>query len=195
MPSAYSVPTEPRLRQGTILEKVPQTVIVLESLETSDVLHNEEEHQYSVILSQDCDLVQDYGARVAEPGTDVGNPHLLPNVLFCEAVPWEALKEAIKGSDIKKRIHQNKDERYHFLSGVPAAEDKSGTGVPALVLDFKRYFTVPTDELYRRIEMQNAILKLRTVLAIPYAEHLSVRFCHFQCRVALEKNHDELTSY
>lgn len=74
-------------------------------------------------------------------------------------------------------------ERYQVLEEVPAEKDLLGEGVPSLGLDFKRIFTVPTDEIYRRIELNHA--RRRFHLTSPYLEHLISRFTHYQGRVAL----------
>jgi hypothetical protein len=40
-------------------------------------------------------------------------------------------------------------------------------------MDFKRYFSLPTEEVYYRIDSE---AKRRCRLVSPYAEHLSTRF-------------------
>ena len=84
-------------------------------------------------------------------------------------------------------IRINKDERYHFLQKVEPPDDALGQGLPELGLDFKRYFTVPTDEVYRRVELSEA--QRRCFLASPYLEHLSSRFAFYLSRVALPEDH------
>lgn len=145
--------------------------------EPSVVLIN---YAYAVVLSQSCDLMQDFSARQG------GKPQL-PDVLFCHVPTAEDLRSTCGGSDIWKRIRQNKDERYHFLEKVPSDCDKSGEGVPELGVDFKRYFTLPTEEVYRRLEAGPT--RRRTVLCTPYLEHLSTRFAYFLSRVALPRDH------
>src|SRR6185312_5761394 len=86
------------------------------------------------------------------------------------------------------RILINKDERYHFLQNIRQCEDAAGQGISALGIDFKRYLTIATDELYRRVELGECQRRAR--LQTPYAEHLSARFCYYQSRVALPRDHD-----
>ncbi len=86
-----------------------------------------------------------------------------------------------------KRVRNNKDERYHFLERAPADCDAQGEGIQELGIDFKRYFTLPTDEVYRWIEM--GVIKRRSTLRTPYAEHLSSRFAYFLSRIALPHDH------
>lgn len=135
---------------------------------------------FAVVLSQACDLIQDFSGRQSD------KPQL-PDVLFCQLPFAQDLKAGCGGSDIWKRIRQNKDERYHFLEKIPLECDAFAEGIPELTVDFKRYFTVPTDEVYRRLELGPT--RRRTVLCSPYLEHLSSRFAFFLSRVALPREH------
>jgi hypothetical protein len=140
-------------------------------------------YTYALVLSQACDLEQDFQTRQA------GTPRLLPEVLFCQIPTAEELRKATPGmnSTIWDRIKKNKDERYHFLERIPAKDDGCGEGLPELGVDFKRYFTIPTDEVYRRLEIGPTLR--RTVLCTPFLEHLSSRFAYFLSRVALPRDH------
>jgi hypothetical protein len=89
-------------------------------------------------------------------------------------------------SDQWARVRQNKDERYQFLQKVLPQEDADGEGIPELGIDFKRYFTVPTDEVYYRLESG---ARRRCQMRSPYLEHLSTRFGYYQFRVALPAEH------
>jgi hypothetical protein len=142
-------------------------------------------HGYAVVLTQDCDLEQDFSVRQKQIASD----KLLPSVLFCEVATAEELFGRVKslGSKLWDRIRINKDERYHFLQKIEADRDGLGLGMPELGIDFKRYFTIPTDEVYKRIEIGKA--KRRCALVSPYLEHLSSRFAYFLSRVALPENH------
>lgn len=143
-------------------------------------------HPYAVILSQDCDLELDFLAR--EDGS-VKPDKLLPSVLFCESFALEELVDInrIKESGIYQRVIQNKDERYHFLQEVTQDQDSMGQGLPSLGIDFKRYFTVPTEEVYK--QFSNGTARRRCYMRSPYLEHLSTRFCYYQFRIALPVNH------
>jgi len=144
-------------------------------------------HPYALIVSQDCDLEQDFAVRssiTANTQTD----KLLPNVMFCEVSTAESIYELTrpKGRDIWKRIWQNNDQRYHFLQKVQPYEDAQGMGLPELGIDFKRHFTLPTDEVYARLNLGT---KRRCQLISPYLEHLASRFFHYLSRVALPADH------
>ena len=90
------------------------------------------------------------------------------------------------GSHFWKRVKQNKDERYALLRSVPDRLDAQGSGLPSLGLDFKRYFTLPTDVVYEQV---TRTARRRSALTATYAAHLSVRFFAFQCRLALPVDH------
>ncbi len=138
------------------------------------------EYPYVLVLSQSCDLLQDFNGRRDD------KPQL-PEVLFCHVPTADDLRKACGGSDIWKRIKQNKDERYHFLEKIAPEHDSCKEGVPELSVDFKRYFTLPTDEVYRLLELQSAMR--RAVLCTPFLEHLSSRFAYFLGRIALPREH------
>jgi hypothetical protein len=175
------------LRQSEILSNVVRIRLDLATLETDAPGITTVIHELAVVMTQDCDLEQDLKVRIAGQQSD----KILPNVLFCNVATAEALRGTPKTTGINyemwKRISQNKDERYHFLQAVDASCDAQQIGLPEIGIDFKRYFSIPTDELYRRLEMGEA--KRRCVLASPYLEHLSSRFTYFLSRVALPEEH------
>jgi hypothetical protein len=140
-------------------------------------------HPLAIVMSQDCDLDWDFGARRA----GAAPAKQMPSVLFCEAIEAAVLRHSTDiNSAIWSRIKINKDERYQFLQRVMPDEDALGEGLPELALDFKRYFTIPTDEVYQRLDFQ---AKRRCRLVSPYLEHLSSRFFAYQARVALPAEH------
>ena len=182
------------LRQGELLSEVKEIVCDIQSL-TEDVPEFlEKSHPFAFVLSQDCDLDWDFAARLSQQKLQ----RLIPNVLLCEVkrakiraqeiVDSEGSKDSNK-SRIWSRIKQNKDERYQFFESIEKCHDlqQEDEIIGELVIDFKRYFTVPTDELYVRIK--NGETKRRCRLIHPYLEHLSSRFAYFQSRVALPEDH------
>ena len=140
------------------------------------------EHPYSIILTQDCDLYWDFDAR-REGNAAASQIKLVPSLLLCELSEENALR-GVQGinSDVWRRIAQNSNERFHKLPEVPSEQDLQNEGLPSLVADFKRIFTVPTDELYTRV---GASVRRRSVLTDPYLQHFSSRFGYFCLRVAL----------
>lgn len=140
------------------------------------------------MVTQDCDLEQDFKVRFP---TQLSSDKLVPNILLSNVDTAAALRGTPQSTGINsaiwKRINQNKDERYHFLQAVDKSCDGCGTGLPEMGIDFKRYFTMPTDELYRRIEVGEA--QRRCVLVSPYLEHFISRFMYYLSRVALPEDH------
>jgi len=186
----YSPSRAGPLRQGEVLSGLRQVVPVAGSIFENlrvDII----EHRFAVILSQDCDLEQDFNARAAlkrEPEKYlVHSRRQLLNVLFCDAVPTDELKTQINDPRVWEPAVQNRNERFQFLRAVKPEQDSLGEGIPTgLGLDFKRYFSVLTEEVYAQAEHLN---NRRRVLVTPYAEHLSVRFAFYQSRIPLPKPH------
>lgn len=142
-------------------------------------------HPLAAILTQDCDLENDYGMRFENPSSG----SMIPAILFCEVASAQELRG--QHDEINSRtwneVRNNKNERYQFLRNVPAKNDLTNEGTPDLALDFKRFFTISTDEVYRRLEL--AEMQRRTRLVAPYREHLSTRFFFYHYRIALPEQH------
>ena len=161
------------LRQGEIVTNLIQLKPNVPSLSTEEPEIIPIVHPYAIIVTQDCDLVQDFKPR-SEGSLE--SDKIIPSILFCEVATAEQLKgRADIKSDIWKRIRQNKDDRYQFIEKVFSEDDLLGEGLPELGIDFKRYFTIPTDEIYFRIK---ADAKRRCRLVSPYLEHLSLSLIH-----------------
>jgi hypothetical protein len=109
-------------------------------------------------------------------------------VLIFEAEPWDSVRAKIRGGDLWKPVGQNKSDRYHFLQAVPSELDLAGEGLPALVVDFKRFFTLPATEIERQIA--NGEARRRCRLLSPYREHLQSRIAFYLQRVGLPEPHD-----
>ncbi len=175
------------LRQGEILSSVEQ-YIVRASTQGADhpVDAKRKLHPFAVVLAQDCDLAQDFAGRQNEIQVRL----LIPNIMMCELDLAESLKgdtdRIAKGPDIWKRIIQNKDDRFQYLRAIAPEFDALAQGIAALLADFKRTFTLPTDGLHEQLQR---VTKRRAVLMSPYREHLSFRHAHFISRVALPLDH------
>ena len=185
-----------RLWQGEILSPLPQTKLALTSLPQTDVSSEAgnaptvtveyDEHPLVIVLSQDCDLEQDYKARAT------GGRGVLFNILLCDVHQSEELHVKLKAEENKssnewRKIKENLDQRFHFLRGIAVDEDAEGIGFQNLAIDFRRYFSIPTSELYERLKLKMTLKRCR--LQTPYAEHLANRFHGFQMRVPLSKEH------
>ncbi|MCW5714551.1 MAG: hypothetical protein KIT43_08585 [Bauldia sp.] len=140
-------------------------------------------HNYAVILSQDCDLLQDYNTRQKGEQSD------LNSVLVFEAEPWSKVKTLVSGRDIWKPLGQNKNERYHLLEEVPAACDCAGEGLPALVIDFRKLFALSAIEIGRQFGLGKDGAQRRCRMVAPYREHLQSRMAFYLQRVGIPEPH------
>lgn len=165
-----------RFHQGEILADVKQYVVDKETVKAI-------KYSFCVVLSQECDLEQDFRIRSSEK---VDRPKLLKNVLLCVALPTDLFKGAPKPDDDPVKIDSkgrqmalmNKNERYQFLESQP--------GFPDLFVDFKSYLTIPTDDLYSQVE--NTATRICR-LSSPYMEQISNRCFSFLSRIALPREH------
>jgi hypothetical protein len=170
-----------RLFQGEVISGVIQVRLPLQSIGAEELKLDEVIHPFAVIFTQDCDLEQDFEGRKAGRAK-------LEHVLFCQAVPTTNLKSQVSlGKERWKLLTENRDIRYQCIENVIAGDDSESLGIPSLGIDFKSYFTIPVDEVYKRIEIGQIARRAR--LVTPYAEHLLHRFCSFQSRVPLPVGH------
>ena len=192
----YTPSVAGRLEQGEIVADIKLVRADPGSL-GGDIQLIEVEYAYAVILSQACDLDRDWEYRSAV-AAGVSDPKEaeqlrlskeLGNVLLCPARPAAEVKPTLGGSDIWKRVQNNKDERYQVIEAVPQEDDAASTGIAPLCFDFRQYVTVPTEELYERL---NHGIKRRSRLTTPYMEHLTYRFGHYLARVGLPRDHAPL---
>ncbi|MDX2043098.1 MAG: hypothetical protein SF097_17900 [Acidobacteriota bacterium] len=178
LPSSFEA-----LRQGEIISNLLQPKLRIDTLFSSEPTIKFEKHPFAIIVTQDCDLEQDFKARQFQKASD----KLLPSILFCQLTSATDMRGRDEmGSDIWKRVKINKDERYHFFQKVKPEEDLLGEGLPELGADFKRYFAMPTEEVYERLKSE---AQRRCTFASPYLEHFCTRFAYYQFRIALPEDH------
>jgi hypothetical protein len=140
-------------------------------------------HNYIIVLAQDCDLLLDYEER--EKGSD----GFLNGLLVYEVETALEIKAKLpSGKDFWKMVTQNRDDRYHYLEEIPKEFDTVMEGLPALGIDFKRYFTIPPKELYRQCTLAHGARR-RCRLEMPYREHLQSRAAFYFQRVMLPLPH------
>lgn len=171
---------EEPLHQGEIISNVVQVLLMLDSIGSDSPGAVPKVHPFAIVLTQDCDLEQ-HVAKI-----EGGKRGTLPNILFCETTPVATLKESTDGFSWS-RVRKNKVERYQCLEQVPADQDATGEGISALGIDFKRYFTLPTEEVLERIRRGES--KRRAYLDSRYGLHLAMRFFYYQMRVGLPDDH------
>jgi hypothetical protein len=140
-------------------------------------------HDYSVVGSQECDLARDFEAH------QEGKASPLDGILLYVATSAVDARAVIGGRDIWKPLIQNKNERYHALEGVPIQIDLAQEGLPPLIVDFRRLYTITSNELHWQIEGAKSARR-RTRLAVPYREHLQGRAAAYLARIALDRDHD-----
>lgn len=142
------------------------------------------EYNYAVVLTQECDLEQDF--RNKEQNGDKQDK-CLPSILLAPAYLAEQLREGTHLSDLglvmehidSKRwriLIRDNNKRYHFL------EKDLEHQVPDLVVDFKHYFTLSRDFFYSK--MVNDIQYVASIDVL-YREHLSHRFAYYLSRIGL----------
>jgi hypothetical protein len=173
------------IRQCEVLSEATQFFARSESLGTETLTLDGRIHTWVMVLTQDCDCDWDFAAR-SGIGEIEGHHKEVPNLLFCEALTEDELRARPQvKSDIWRRIRDNQDERFHTLPEIPAQLDARGQGVPELVLDFKRCFSVPTSEIYKQMELNEpGGLQRRAYLLPPFRDQASTRAFGFHGRIA-----------
>lgn len=134
-------------------------------------------HPYTIVVSQNCDIEQDYKARSGEVRED----KLLTHLLFCALFTQGEVKSRSNlKSDQWKRVRQNQDERYHYLSEAPVHDTENS--LPELIADFKTTFSLPVEFVYWLVSTGQATRK--GGLLSPYLEDFMHRLYSFLGRVA-----------
>ncbi len=185
------------LRQGEILSNLVELQINLEDISNTNVddVYNATPivHPYAIVVSQDCDLEQHFNYKFHNRGN---LRHDLPSVLFCQAEDIDKFRKSelyrnlFKSRTFEGNFKNNDAFRYHFIQEIPAEFDARNCGLSELGIDFKRYFSMPTAEVYRRIELSHTFR--RSILQSPYRDHLSQRFYNFSSRVALPEEYESI---
>ncbi len=181
------------LRQGEILSDVVQISLSPDSIDTTSMKEKRVTHHYAIVVTPDCDLEWDFEAQQG----NASRGKIIPNILLCTVMFSSDLAKRInedrppntkfEKSTTWKRATQNKEERYHFLDKIDSSQDLQDIGIRSLGIDFKEYFTIPTDFLYSSID--DGLTLRRCRLIVPYREHLNSRFAYFQSRIGLPEDH------
>ena len=181
----YSISeAEGPLRQGEILSNLEQYNLVVSSIDDPTPQVAPKKHPWVIVLSQDCDLDQDFKQRFQKASYPIKHFPLIPNILFCEVSEASKIRSSPGGeinAKIWTSIKQNNNIRYEFLEKIPPDKDFMGIEIPELVIDFKSFFTLPTEEVYAFLEKEK--VKRHSGLNSPYLEHLTSRFFFYQSRV------------
>ena len=136
----------------------------------------------SLVVSQDCDLLQDF-ERTAQD-----QPSGLNGILLYEGTLLSVARATLGNAEMARRVKKNLEDRYHYLESIPPEIDLMGLGIGPIVVDFKKFFTISPRDLYRQLKIDNGP-KRRCRLDMPYREHLQSRVSFYLARVALPQPH------
>jgi hypothetical protein len=154
------------------------------AIETDDIIEiSQIVFPAAVVLTQECDLFQDYTYRSG--GERHTNDKLLLSVLMAPVYNFDHF---IKGqhlselgltmekisSDPKRLIVSNQNARYHYLDFPDSAR------LPSSVIDFKHYFSVTVRNLTDLKDL-NFICRVSPL----FREDISQRFANFLSRIGL----------
>jgi hypothetical protein len=177
--SAYTKTSAERLQQGDILRSVPYFYPRFEGLGASQL---DVTLPYIVILTQDCDLQWDFCKR--EIQKEELQDHFLHAILVCPAYNAQKFREGthldhwrvkMGKPDHYHNIKSNNHKRYHHLD-----EDRNYT-VPELILDFKHYYAIHVDVLYKMKTSRRYVATIEKL----FREDLSHRFSFYLSRIGL----------
>ena len=176
----------PRICQGDIYKNIEYLEYATENcgiVEISKILF-----PLVLVLTQDCDLQQDYNYRLNEQSSSSQDKYLL-SVLVVPLYNIEHFDVGEQLSEIglkmaqfprkgdatdNKRLKQNEIPRFHYLDFPEDSELVSS------VLDFKQYFAVDIKYL-NSISKSNFVCKISEL----YREDISHRFSSFLSRIGL----------
>lgn len=176
----------PRICQGDIYKNIEYLEYATENsgiVEISKILF-----PLVLVLTQDCDLQQDYDYRLNEESSSSQDKYLL-SVLVVPLYNIEHFYDGNHLSEIglkmapfprksdatdNKRLKQNEIPRFHYLEFPEDSELVSS------VLDFKQYFAVDIKYL-NTISKSNFVCKISEL----YREDISHRFSSFLSRIGL----------
>ena len=173
---------DPFLKQGEIISNLFELKLQIPEETTIHAVKqpkfNPISYPYVIVVSQSCDLERDYEARFGG-----GSEHkLLEHVLFCGLFLREEIKDESKRKSLEfRRIREDQNERYHYLSEAPVNGTKDI--LPELIADFKATFSLPTDFTYWLVSTGQTTTR-EGALFSPYLEDFMHRLYSFLGRVA-----------
>lgn len=170
-----------RIVQGDILKEVKFSDWNWDA-KRNDVIIYEKKLPYVVILTQDCDLEQDFKYRTTAVKND---DKILQSILVCPAYGWQDFTKGdhLKDfkltmepitSDKKNLIRTQQVPRFHYL------EEDSENQTGPWVIDFKHYYTLPVEFLLY-IYKKHYVSSMNEL----FRESLSQRFSFYLSRIGL----------
>lgn len=146
----------------------------------------------AVILTQECDAVQDYDNRIKNnDNTDVCNHQYLLSVIAAPVYNIEDIKEGLHlenlnlkykrlNSDEMKKIKQNREARYHYMK-IEVAPTK----YIEYIIDFKHYFTINVEQAINHKKNKD---NFQFTLDNLFKESVSQRFANYLSRIGLPES-------
>jgi len=186
------------LAQGEILADLVQyridaPAIADQKIEAVPVLHT-----HVVVLTQICDLQQDFKARFSDrPGValpldykQTPDKYLLEGVLLCKAQKEDDFRQPKRGvnRDMFVRAEKNQHERYHCLGPI---QEHVGGNEYRLFLDFKRVWVCSPSALYAAVHDRPDVRRIGIIPSL-FLEHLIQRFHGFHARIGLPDPEDDI---
>jgi hypothetical protein len=174
-----------RICQGDIIANVEFIEYAIEKngqIEISKIIF-----PYVYVLTQDCDLEQDFNNKVKENPSNQ-DKHLI-SIIVAPLYNVEHVYDGTHLEDINlkmqiisrkesssdnKILKQNSNPRFHYL------EFPDDISITNSVIDFKHYFTVNQNVLLDN-KTQNFVCKVSEL----YRENISQRFASFLSRIGL----------
>lgn len=181
----YAKTTQDRICQGDILINLKFSV---SNTKDDTVTQHDFLLNYSVVMSQDCDLEQYYKNKQTVSEVSNSFDKYIPNILICPAYPSERFitgehldgfqmesfgNSASQQKTLEKIKRNNSFNRYHFLQGVSEK-------FPDLIIDFKHFYTIPTEILSENFKEPYLV----TINEL-FRERLSQRFANYLSRFGL----------
>ena len=144
----------------------------------------------AVVVTSECDLIGDFSARQALLDGNISDDQkaqnetrLLGHIHLCEVFEENTIRPILPtGSEFWKRVKNNQDVRYHRIPAAPLKNEPTASN-PDLFLDFKRLFSIPTEFLYKSLELDG--IERRGFIPSPWVNSLIDRLFHFQARVCV----------
>lgn len=175
----------PRICQGDVFKDIEYVEYISEkegNLEVSRIIF-----PLVTVLTQDCDLEQDYNSRWSKKEDKKDQDKFLLSVLVAPMYNAEHVYQGEHLSELKMKMQKikrkgtsgndlrnNQKPRYHYLEFPPEIHI-----VPS-VIDFKHYFSVNIKQL-KKLKRTNFICSIPPL----FREDISQRFASFLARIGL----------
>lgn len=182
-----------RIHQGDLLEQIEYKFLTFKN---DEMIIDRFTFPYAVVLSQECDLEQDYEARknIPDKNGKCNQDKYLNSLLICPAYLAAEFRGGIHlnklgykmeewTTDQWKIIKSNHNDRFHFL------DEDTENGLPNLIIDFKHFYTLTRDEIYQVFPI-NYKISLKEL----FRERLSQRFVNYLSRIGLPVRSENLVS-